>query len=138
MCESVCVCVRKSVDAHPVHLQICVLLLRRAYTRYMVCVCVCVCERARVRVCMTHVTEGLQVSLLLCCLYSWTSDGQYLALGHQNGLISIRNKVDIACNMHYIIITSLRHHVQYGSTFQFCSGRTWCVAGCIQYVGIVV
>ena len=27
---------RKSVGAHPVHLQICVLLLRRAYTWYMV------------------------------------------------------------------------------------------------------
>ena len=31
------------MGAHPVHLQICVLLLRRAYTWYMVCVCVCVC-----------------------------------------------------------------------------------------------
>ncbi|XP_065186273.1 intraflagellar transport protein 122 homolog [Sycon ciliatum] len=30
-------------------------------------------------------------SRVLTC--SWTSDGQYLALGHQNGLISIRNKV---------------------------------------------
>ena len=29
---------RKSVGAHPVHLQTCVLLLRRAYTWYMVCV----------------------------------------------------------------------------------------------------
>ena len=27
---------RKSVGAHPVHLQVCVLLLRRAYTWYMV------------------------------------------------------------------------------------------------------
>ena len=32
---------RKSVGTHPVHLQICVLLLRRAYTWYMVCVCAC-------------------------------------------------------------------------------------------------
>ena len=34
---------RKSVGAHPVHFQICVLLLPRAYTKitwYMVCVCV--------------------------------------------------------------------------------------------------
>ena len=33
---------RKSVGAYPVHLQICVLLLRRAYT-YMVCTRVCAC-----------------------------------------------------------------------------------------------
>ena len=32
---------RKSVGAHPVHLQTCVLLLRRAYAWY-VCACVCV------------------------------------------------------------------------------------------------
>ena len=35
---------RKSVGAHPVHLQICVLLLRRAYTWYVVCVCGCACQ----------------------------------------------------------------------------------------------
>ena len=42
---------RKSVGAHPVHLQICVLLLRRAYTWYIVCVC----ARARVCVCVCNV-----------------------------------------------------------------------------------
>ena len=36
------VCVQ-SVGAHPVHLRICVLLLRRAYTLWCACVCVCVC-----------------------------------------------------------------------------------------------
>ena len=39
------------MGAHPVHLQICVLLLRRAYTWYMVCVCVCVCVCVRARAC---------------------------------------------------------------------------------------
>ena len=28
-------------------------------------------------------------------IYSWTNDGQYLAIGLFNGLISIRNKVSI-------------------------------------------
>ena len=55
---------RKPVGAHPVHLQICVLLLRRAYTWriYGVCVggggsggcvcgCVCVCVCVFVSVC---------------------------------------------------------------------------------------
>ena len=36
---------RKSVGAHPVHLQTCVLLLRRAYAW---CVCECVCVYASV------------------------------------------------------------------------------------------
>ena len=34
---------RTSVGAQPVHLRICMLLLRRAYTWYMVCVRVCTC-----------------------------------------------------------------------------------------------
>ena len=33
---------RTSMGAHPVHLQICVLLLRRAYTLYIHGVCMCV------------------------------------------------------------------------------------------------
>ena len=42
------------MGAHPVHLQIWVHLLRRAYTGYMVCVCVrvCVCVFTHIRVCM--------------------------------------------------------------------------------------
>ena len=36
-----CVCVSVSVGAHPVYLQICVLLLRRAYTWWWWCVYVC-------------------------------------------------------------------------------------------------
>ena len=35
------------------------------------------------------------IYLKLFLIYSWTNDGQYLAIGLFNGLISIRNKVSI-------------------------------------------
>ena len=86
-------CKRKSVGAHPVHLQICVLLLQRAYTWYrlsgtwcvyivLLCVCVCVCvmcvcvcvcvnvcvcARARVRVCV-HDFGYLLLGVCIQCM----------------------------------------------------------------------
>ena len=68
---------RKSEGAHPVHLQICVLLLQRAYTWYMVCVCVrvcvyvfvcvcvCVCRYVTACVCSVHCVH---CSVMLCDL----------------------------------------------------------------------
>ena len=49
---------RKSVGAHPVHLQICVLFLRRAYTWYIHgCVRECVHVRACMRTCVWKKTK---------------------------------------------------------------------------------
>ena len=35
----------------------------------------------------------MQILLLLFILWSWTNDGQYVAMGMYNGIISIRTKL---------------------------------------------
>ena len=67
---------RKSVGAHPAHLQIWVLLLRRAYTWYMVCLCVRAYVAMRVSAQSQHYFKTI-VTMSGCvtiCTRSKTSD----------------------------------------------------------------
>ena len=57
----------------------------------------------------------MQPLLCVCCVsffFSWTNDGQYLALGLFNGFISIRNKVHaVKKDCSYLVVVNLQIYV---------------------------